>query len=319
MKSFVEAMNEKLGALSSQIIKYKIAVSKYSMAQLSTPISLFLPNCGIAHAFQCDSEINEAKQKCSELIELDLAANHLSQWSEISKIIDELPKLSILNLSNNKLGAIKSGDKLPTYPQLSTLILNRTRISWTDVGHLIEILPQLKELHLSANSFTRVEIDTVRCDNGIAIVQKHENLERLCLDYNPIRSWNEAVRLGRIFPKLRSLSLCGCPIASLECSTPKIGDVFPELDYLNLNDTNLDSWDDIFQLTKFVKLRKLCIRRLPLFEAYTECKHKVWILLVGILPALKMLNNSVILNEDRWDANATIEIEFHRTRGAVAV
>lgn len=319
MKSFVEAMNEKLAALSSHIIKYKIAVSKYSMAQLSTPISLFLPNCGITRAFQCESEIDEAKQKCIELIELDLAANQLTQWSEISKIIDNLPKLTILNLSNNKLGSIKSRDKLPTYPQLSTLILNQTRISWTDVGQLMKILPQLKELHLSGNSFTSVEIDTVRCDKEVTIVQKHHNLERLCFDNNSIQHWNEVVRLGRIFPKLRSLSLSGCPIASLECSTARIGDVFSELDYLNLNDTKLKLWDDIFQLTKLVKLRKLCIRRLPLFDAYTECKHKVWILLVGILTALEILNNSVILNEDRWDANATIEIEFHRIRGAVAV
>lgn len=315
MKSFVEAMNGKLDALSSHMIKYKIAVSKYSLAQLSTPISLFLSNCDISHAFDGESDVNEAKQKCGELVELDLGSNHLNQWPEILKIVDTLPKLSILNLSNNKLGAIGPIDKLPTYPKLSTIILNRTNISWTDVGHLIEVLPELKELHLVANNFASVGIDTVGDKNEITVVPAHENLERLLLDRNSIRDWNEVVRLGRVFPKLRSLSLSGCPIASLECSTVEMSDAFPELDHLNLSDTRLQSWDDIFHLTKLDKLRKLCIRRLPLFNAYAEsCQHTVWKLLVGILPALQILNNSLILKEDRWDASALIEIEFQGIR-----
>lgn len=314
MASFVEAMHEKLDALSCHIIKYKFAVSKYSLAQLSTPISLFLSNSGIAHAFQCESEVDEVQRKCAELVELDLTANHLNQWPEIFKIIDKLPKLSILNLSKNRLGAIEPIDKLPTYPRLSTIILNRTHISWTTVGRLIDVLPQLKELHLSANNFTGVGIDVVSREMGIKVVSKHGMLERLFVDKNSISDWNEVIRLGRCFPKLRSLSLSHCPIASLECSTADIRDTFPELDRLNLSDTKLQSWDDIFQLAKFNKLRKLCIRRLPLFNAYTECHHTAWKLLVGILPALEILNNSLILKEDRWDANALIEIEFHRIR-----
>lgn len=315
MTSFMEAMNEKLNALSSHVIKYKIAVSKYSLAQLSTPISLFLSNCDVARAFSSENEIDEAEHKCRELIELDLGANHLTQWPEVFKIMDKMPKLSILNLSGNKLSAIVLVDRLPQYTTLNTLVLNRTHISWKDVGKLLEILPQLKELHLSANNFRGVAIDTVLgCEKELTIVASHGNLERLCVDNNPIRDWSEVLRFGRCFPKLRSLSLSSCPIASLVCSTGEIGDVFPELDYLNLNDTKVKSWDDIFRLRGFVKLRKLCIRRLPLFDAYTECQHTVWKLVVGLLPALEILNNSVILKEDRWDANALIEIEFQRMR-----
>lgn len=108
-------------------------------------------------AFQCESD--EAEQK---------------------KIIDKLPKLSILNLSSNKLDAIESNDKLSTCPQWSTLFSNRKRINWTDVGRLITILPQLKELHLSQNIFSNVEIDTVRCNKSITIVHKPNNSDRLC-------------------------------------------------------------------------------------------------------------------------------------------
>lgn len=314
MTSFVDAMNEKLNALSSHVIKYKIAVSKYSLAQLTTPISLFLSNCDVARAFSCDDEIDEAEHKCSALIELDLGANHLTQWPEVFKIMDKMPKLSILNLSGNKLSAIVPNDGLPKYTTLNTLVLNRTHISWTDIGKLLEIVPQLKELHLSANNFRGVAIDTIGCEKEMTIVTSHENLERLCVDNNPIRDWSEVLRFGRCFPKLCSLSLSGCPIASFDCSMGEIGHVFPELDYLNVNDTKMNSWDDIFRLRELVKLRKLCIRRLPLFDAYTECKHTVWKLVAGLLPALQILNNSVISKEDRWDANALIEIEFHRIR-----
>lgn len=313
MKSFVEAMNEKLDALSCHIIKYKMAVSKYSLAQPSTPISLFLSNCNIARAFQCDSEVADVKEKCSQLIELDLEANHLKQWPEIFKIIDKLPKLTVLNISNNQLGAIDPIGVLPMHEKLHTIILNRTNICWSDVGHLIKILPQLKELHLSANNYTCVTIDTMCDGQGMTIVPSYDNLEKLFVDKNLLTDWEDVNRIGRIFPKLRSLSVSGCPIVAVKCST-NLSDAFPELEYLNLNDTKLRTWDDIYQLAKLVKLEKLCIRRLPLFDAYTEHQHRAWKLLVGILPALQTLNNSVIFKEDRMDANALIEIEFQRIR-----
>lgn len=307
MKSFVEAMNEKLDGLSSHVIKFKVAVSKYTLAQLSTPIYLFLSNSHIAYAFHSESEFEEVKRKCAEVVELDLMGNHLN-WSETFKIIDRLPKLSILNLSVNSLGPMGPIDGLKAYPRLRTIILNQTKIAWSDVNQLIKIMPQLKELHLSLNDYTTVGIDTLNSDEGIQIVSKHENIERLFLDKNLFRDWNEVMRFGRIFPKLRSLSLPCCPIESLACGMADITTTFPELDYLNLNDAKLESWNDILQLIKFKKLRKLSIRRLPLFDAYSQ--HAVRRLVVGILPALETLNNSMILCEDRGEL-LKIESQSH--------
>lgn len=144
-------------------------------------------------------------------------------------------------------------------------------------------------------------------NNFIYLHSKHENLKRLFVVKNSIRDWNEVIRFERWSPNLCSLSVVTVTLPKYIVGMfngQKSVNTFPELDHLNSRDTQLQSSNDIFQLTKLNKLRKLCIRCFIVYSMHTanvNIPHRNYWL--EFLQALEILKNSMILNEDRWDAS----------------
>lgn len=208
-----------------------------------------------------------------------------------------MPKLKFVNLSFNSLSTPLHEvevDRNLKWQQLRNLVLNSTYVSWESVQEILDHLPGLEELHLSLNEYNNVRLqnseDKCHCkenDNEnesqikcscvtYKLKHKHSGIRILHFNGNPIEDWLEVVKLGFAFPNLETLVLADCPIRSLHmeeapgCNSnfesvnePSSGrdsphESFRNLKVLNLNATQLSSWDDIEELAKFPMLE--CMR-----------------------------------------------------------
>ncbi|KAB1271465.1 Tubulin-specific chaperone E [Camelus dromedarius] len=90
--------------------------------------------------------------KLSDIRSIDLSKNLLSSWDEVVAIADQLRRLEVLNLSENKL-TFPSGSPTPsrTFSALKELVLNRTGITWAQVLRCASGWPVLEKLYLESN------------------------------------------------------------------------------------------------------------------------------------------------------------------------
>ncbi|KAF6257321.1 hypothetical protein COO60DRAFT_1240608 [Scenedesmus sp. NREL 46B-D3] len=157
------------------------------------------------------------------LVQLDLTDNLLSSWDSVRQICSELPRLRVLQLSNNRLAlpsSIRSGSPgaVQVLPGLQCLVLNHCSITWQQVGVLQRCLPNLLELHVASNNITslRVQLEQQQpqyaadgqqpatgqpqqqlgssCADGSLV--GFRNLQVLGLEDNAISSWAEVLRLA---------------------------------------------------------------------------------------------------------------------------
>ncbi|CAH0386046.1 unnamed protein product [Bemisia tabaci] len=326
MPSLLEAITEKYGADSMDSLDelpIAIYVPKRGPRNI-VPSLLVLNDCDIDTA---GSE-NELKQKCQCVEDLDLAQNNLTQWSEIFSILRLMPCLKFVNLSFNDLSAdiIRNNIIDTQWGYLKNLVLNATQISWKNVRCLLKNLPKVEELHLSLNHYDNVDL----IDDVSKEPLEVKSLKKLHFTGNPVESWLEVKKLGISFPNLESLVLSQCPLRSLDSSCSSVSNecksslysrsesesessekksdsphsAFRFLRFLNLNNTLLDSWDDIDRLGRFPALQYLRIQGCVLFEhpqEYTE--HERRQLLIARLPNIEILNGGgAISTEEREDA-----------------
>ncbi|XP_017467300.1 PREDICTED: tubulin-specific chaperone cofactor E-like protein [Rhagoletis zephyria] len=169
-------------------------------------------------------------------------------------------------------------------------------------------------------------------------IRPHRKLKTLHFTGNPVESWLEICRLGRVFPSLENLVLADCPIKAIQanvgnsgngssttaaannntdedCTTACEDDVemsnkaecphkhFHNLLFLNLSYSNISAWDDIDQIAKFPKLRNLRVKNWPLWERLECTEHERRQLLIARLPNVCLLNGGGVISADeREDA-----------------
>ena len=75
---------------------------------------------------------------------------------------------------------------------------------------------------------------------------------------------------------------------------------FPKLKILNLNDTLLNTWEDIEALTCFPQLTDVSLMGIPLLIQYSDQEKRQ--LLIARLPNIEKLNKTKIMEEEREDA-----------------
>ncbi|GJQ78831.1 hypothetical protein Trydic_g2673 [Trypoxylus dichotomus] len=156
---------------------------------------------------------------------------------------------------------------------------------------------------------------------------KHLGIKKFHFNGNPISKWSEIKKLGYAFPNLESLVVADCPIMTLDtsqieedsqhnrefnrcesecessenCESPH--DSFRHLKFLNLNSTQLSTWDEIERLSKFPVLQCLRIQGCPLWESHEYTEHERRQLLIARLPNVEMLNGGGnIEHDEREDA-----------------
>ncbi|CAH1160152.1 unnamed protein product [Phaedon cochleariae] len=339
MPTLLEALEQKYGWISTESdcsedegISISIFVPCKS-PRAAVPALLVLNDCDITSA----GEKNALKAKCGSVEELDLAKNKLNEWSEVFKILEPMPSLKFVNLSFNVLSSPIKEQKIfedLKWRELRNLVLNSTYIKWESVLELLDCIPCLEELHLSLNDYNSVCLhhERMKCSpekndeeegrehctcDFYKSDHKHIGIRTLHFNGNPVNKWMEVTKLGYAFPNLESLVLADCPISSLNIHDidDATGDClsannnssacasFGNLRTINMNSTNLSTWDDIDQLAKFPLLECVRIQGCPLWEKHEYTEHERRQLLIARLPNVKTLNGGgVITPVEREDA-----------------
>ncbi|CAH1774808.1 unnamed protein product [Owenia fusiformis] len=153
---------------------------------------------------------------CPNIVDLDVASNNLTDWSELLTMMSQLPKLAFLNLSQNNLKSNSNKEALMTcrerFPSMRNMVLNGTFLPWEDISVLTTLVPNLKELHLCRNDYTHVE------GNGLS---GFHSIECLRLNDNKIEGWEEVWKLHTL-PQLKSLILSGNALRDIYYVHPTI-------------------------------------------------------------------------------------------------
>lgn len=185
----------------------------------------------------------------------------------------------------------RKGTRLPL--QLNVLLpLNSLIYRYSFDGMLFSILHlsihSVEELHLSLNSYGYV----------VDWPTSFPNLKKLHFNSNGIEDWNDVLRIGKIFPNLKSLILCENCIR--EVIMDNQCDVFETLQTLSLSQTEVDEWDALDEMRKLPALEDLRLVGIPL--ARDEESSKIRQLCISRLPNVKKLNGSCIDKDEREDA-----------------
>nr|CAG4642490.1 EOG090X05JJ [Evadne anonyx] len=305
MRSLIQAVHDKYDdddedVSSSELVMF-VHVPRTTRRQ-RLPSVLVLDHCNIDSVGDEES----LSSTCSDVRELDLSNNQISGWKEVIKLINCLPKLSFLNLSNNILGGslIDSPSFTSFFPSLTTLILNRVGMEWDNLVPYLGYIPNLEALHLSLNEMKTPSDNTEIKFPKVTTLHYDGN----CVEHRDHLSW-----ISQNFPSLKSLVLCDCPLWTLRwnSSTQKIiqvqeiqsngsssesgsegsqifphcdGDgqsnccyrlpddhstpdvLFPNLHSISLNNCIIDCWEELDQLRQFPSLLELRLQSCPLFQ-----------------------------------------------------
>ncbi|XP_068440447.1 tubulin folding cofactor E-like a [Clinocottus analis] len=255
--------------------------------RLNMPTILVLNSCGISRA----GEQAEIAAFCGHVIELDLSHNQLQDWREISKIVSNIPNLDFLNLSSNPLAGSRLEPRCAAgFSRVQRLVLNNTRVSWDTVLLLTREMTQLEELFLGLNEYRGVSASTAGCPA----------LRLLHITDNGLQDWAEVRKIGPMFPGLDTLVMANNNLDSIQDDEDLLRRLFPKLRSINLSNSGLNRWEDVEKLNFFPKLQEVRLQGIPLLQSYTNAERRS--LTVAQLPAISLLNGSVVTECEREDA-----------------
>ncbi|KAK7105938.1 tubulin-specific chaperone cofactor E-like protein isoform X1 [Littorina saxatilis] len=177
------------------------------------------------------------------------------------------------------------------FPTVRQLVLNGTCVDWSSIVVLLKMFPSLEELHLSLNNYTSVDLP---------LHLTYPSLTHLFFNNEDIDTWSQVSGLGRAFPNLRHLYLAGSAITSLDDDGSRMAQLFPCLEMLSLNKTQLKGWDEVDKLRHLPALTDVRVLGIPFLEEQEEKSRREQ--LVTRLPNIKRLNGSCVKEEERLDA-----------------
>ncbi|CAL8268149.1 unnamed protein product [Merluccius merluccius] len=271
--------------------------------QLNLPSVLVLNDCGITKA----GDRAEVAMFCAHVVELDLSYNQLRDWEEIGTIVSNVPHLDFLNLSMNPLSGVELEPGLAeVFSRVRRLVLINTHVTWDTVHTLTSHTPELQELFLCLNLYEEVVESGTPCPS----------LRLLQITDNQLRAWAEVRKLGAMYPCLEMLVLANNTLGSVEDAPDTLKGLFPDLRYINLNNSGLTKWEDIESLNFFPKLKEVKMMGIPLLQPYSSQQRRS--LIIAQLPAVSVLNGSLVTDGEREDAERFF-IRHHQDRPAEAL
>eukprot|EP00918_Siedleckia_nematoides_P064831 GHVU01140924.1.p1 GENE.GHVU01140924.1~~GHVU01140924.1.p1 ORF type:complete len:620 (-),score=70.26 GHVU01140924.1:558-2372(-) len=165
----------------------------------------------LAHSgIKCGGDLTSLN--LSSAHDVNLEGNLIVEWDAVFDLIRQLPALSSLNLSGNKIevpSALKESDSCDAsskrdvddqgFSRISVLKLNRVRLPWNTIAWLDSIFPGLEELQLCGNGYSGIP-DTVFSKDTFV------ELKKLSLNENQLCQWEDLARPLRL-PKIEVLCL----------------------------------------------------------------------------------------------------------------
>ncbi|XP_046552821.1 tubulin-specific chaperone cofactor E-like protein [Haliotis rubra] len=294
VKTLVEAICHKYIDDMEVEVDVHVFVPKRGPAKISEsgdlilPRNLHLTDCDVGLAGDCD----ELSRMCQGVCELDLMQNKITQWTEVFKVIKEIPNLTFLNLTSNPLSFCEElVDPDLVFPGVKQLVLNHTHIDWGSLVHILQVFPGLTELHLSLNDYTVL----INIPDDFS----YPSLHKLHFNGNNVTDWSQIKQLGHTFTQLKNLVLTTCELTSLG-DKEEIAAAFPHLCVLNINKTCISKWEEIDKLRLFPALTDVRVVGIPLFEGIPDKKRRQ--LMIARTPNVVYLNGSIVPAQEREDA-----------------
>jgi len=222
-------------------------------------------------------DCNILNQYLSSLLELNLSHNLLNNWNQVIDLVSQLPQLSKLILSENRLTF--NQDDIEKYikekeikqqSSLQSLVLFDMggSVTWNHLVYLFEnVFKNISTLGFGKNKLTDISQDL----SSIAIFN---NLKYLDLAYNNISSLNNIYSLGHL-PNLEELNLNHNQIKTLklenndgnEISDDEKYNIFCNLKRIYLSNNLVNDWNEIDALDRFKSLIELSFRENPIIES----------------------------------------------------
>ena len=135
---------------------------------------------------------------------------------------------------------------------------------------------------------------------------EHVGLKLVHFVSNNITEWLSVETIGRIFPNLETLIISYNPLNNVT----KSGKYFAHLQCLNLNNTNINSWDSLESLLTFSKLKNLSLWHVPI-ESDLD-KKEVRFAIISRLPFIESLNKSKISETEREDSERWLVRQYKK-------
>ncbi|EEH60216.1 uncharacterized protein MICPUCDRAFT_12662 [Micromonas pusilla CCMP1545] len=227
---------------------------------------------------------------------LDLAGNLLPDWASISRFGIEFRELTRLDLTGVRATWPSAPPGGPSsFPNLSTLLLNRSGCGWDNAQAIASSLPALQELSLAGCGIDRLGDGDAPLDASAFVGLKAINFEN-----NALTDWSEIEKLA-LLPGLERLHLGGNEITRIAYPDrdATAGDAVPfeSLFGLFIADNKIGDWDSVDALNDFPSLSEVRLSGNPVTSS-AATRHEI----VARVAKLSQLNGSLIADQERKDA-----------------
>ena len=227
---------------------------------------------------------------------LDLAGNLLPDWASISRFGIEFRELTRLDLTGVRATWPSAPPGGPSsFPNLSTLLLNRSGCGWDNAQAIASSLPALQELSLAGCGIDRLGDGDAPLDASAFVGLKAMNFEN-----NVLTDWSEIEKLA-FLPGLERLHLGGNEITRIAYPDrdATAGDAVPfeSLFGLFIADNKIGDWDSVDALNDFPSLSEVRLSGNPVTSS-AATRHEI----VARVAKLSQLNGSLIADQERKDA-----------------
>jgi len=225
----------------------------------------------------------------ANVTDLDLSINLLTEWHEIAMIINQMPQLRVLNVSDNRLH-VPSQD-LNVLSDVQVLYLNRMDYDWPEISCCAQLFVRLRELHACYNQIERIENVSYSPFNEISLVN---------IEGNPIASWNALLPLGDL-PQLQTLIANECGLTSIRFPVSNtLLDCFIALESLSISRNAIADWPSITELNRLRSLSSLRFASNPISndDKAADARHTA----IAKIAHLQWCNGAAVSPGERRDA-----------------
>jgi len=225
----------------------------------------------------------------ANVTELDLSLNLLTDWLEIAMIINQIPQLKVLNVSDNRLRL--HSDVGCVSCDICVLYLNRMDYDWSKVSCCAQLFSHLRELHACYNQIEGI---------GNVLVSPFTEISLVNVEGNPISSWNGLLPLGDL-PHLQTLIANECGLTFIHLpgnSSPS--NCFVALESLSISRNEIADWLSINELNRLQSLSSLRFACNPLSQdsKAADARHTA----IAKIANLQWCNGAAILRGERQGA-----------------
>ena len=257
-----------------------------------------------------DEHLDSNETEFENIRHLDLAGNLFCSWSEVVRVINQVPNLEDFSIAYNRICDINGDnddiDSTLQFPNMKILNLNTCSVkSFNTIQWISKVMPNLEQLCIaSSNCF--VDIDSLDKTNNIKGL--FQNLLTLDCSNCNLTSWEHQVTpLFAELPNLQHLCLDDNMISSIPTPPPKLTTsssstplYFPKLQSLQIARTQIEKWMDIEGLNSLCCLNSLKLKSTPLTSRMSQ--SEVRFLAIARIPNLKYFNSSQIQQKEIVEA-----------------